>query len=168
MSSLMNGGLPTWLGLHLLNTEERGARTGTGTGWADPTRRSSWALSRPVQARSSPRGSSWNFALGPLHLCHFEVIIPMVKIGGSLCMDFQYFHLGPREFSIQAHWSLPPLGASSHMIGAPWLSCKMFSEAGPIRPGRSAWALCGPVQARSSPSGSSWHFALGPLHLCHF
>jgi hypothetical protein len=38
---------------------------------------------------------------------------------GSLCMNFRSFHLGPREFSIQAHWSLTPLEASSHMVGVP-------------------------------------------------
>jgi hypothetical protein len=34
-----------------------------------------------VWARLSPRGSSWHFALGPLHLCHFEVVIPAIKVG---------------------------------------------------------------------------------------
>jgi hypothetical protein len=73
-----------------------------------------------------------------LHLVHFGSLGPSIvgfghrylrdQVEGSLCMNFRSFHLGPREFSIQAHWSLPPLGASSHMVGAPWLSCKTFSE----------------------------------------
>jgi hypothetical protein len=73
--------------------------------WAGPVRtgRPTWAFSRPVRARSSPRGTSWHFALGPLHLCHFEVVIPVIKTERSLCMNFRSLHLGPREFSIQAH-----------------------------------------------------------------
>jgi hypothetical protein len=35
MASLVNGGLPTRLGFHKLNTEERGASTATRKGWAD-------------------------------------------------------------------------------------------------------------------------------------
>jgi hypothetical protein len=38
MASVANGGFSTRLGFHILNTEERGVRTGTETGWADPTR----------------------------------------------------------------------------------------------------------------------------------
>jgi hypothetical protein len=34
MASLANGSLPTWLGFHELNTEERAARTDTKVGWA--------------------------------------------------------------------------------------------------------------------------------------
>jgi hypothetical protein len=36
MASLANGGLPLRLGLHLLNTEQRGSRTATKMGWAGP------------------------------------------------------------------------------------------------------------------------------------
>jgi hypothetical protein len=51
-----------------------------------PTRtgRPAQALSRPVQARLPRHGSSWHFGLSPLDLCHFEVIIPAIKIGGLL------------------------------------------------------------------------------------
>jgi hypothetical protein len=36
------------------------------------------------------------------------------QVEGSLCMNFQPFRLSPRELSIQAHWSVPPLEASWH------------------------------------------------------
>jgi hypothetical protein len=42
------------------------------------------ALSRPVRAHLPPHGSSWHFELCPLDLCHFEVVIPVIKIGGLL------------------------------------------------------------------------------------
>jgi hypothetical protein len=41
------------------------------------------ALSGPVRAHLPPRGSSWHFGF-PLDLCHFEVVIPAVKIGALL------------------------------------------------------------------------------------
>jgi hypothetical protein len=115
MASLTNGGVPTRLGFHLLNTEERGGR-------------------EPAPERTGPTGLglSWP-GLGPVcstvHLLHFgSLALSIVGFGcrylhdqveGSLCMNFRSFHLGPREFSIQAHWSLPHLEASSHMVGAP-------------------------------------------------
>jgi hypothetical protein len=40
------------------------------------------ALSGPVQARLPPCGSSSHFGLSPIDLCHFEVVIPAIKIGG--------------------------------------------------------------------------------------
>jgi hypothetical protein len=64
-----------------------------------------------------------------LHLLHFGSLGPSIvgfghrylcdQVEVSLCMNFLASHLDPREFSIQAHWSLPPLGANSHMVGAP-------------------------------------------------
>jgi hypothetical protein len=66
------------------------------------------ALSRPVRARLSLRNSSSHFVLSPLDLCHFEVVIPAIKIGGSSCMkselyvlvlgDDLSYHLGPCHF----------------------------------------------------------------------
>jgi hypothetical protein len=41
------------------------------------------------------------------------------KVEGPLCMNFRPFHLSPREFSIQEQWSLPPLEAPWHVVGAP-------------------------------------------------
>jgi hypothetical protein len=39
------------------------------------------ALFGTVRAHLPPRGSSWHFGLSPLDLCHFEVVIPAIKIG---------------------------------------------------------------------------------------
>jgi hypothetical protein len=75
-----NGCLHTRLGLHLLNTVQRGTRTTTKVGWAGPNGPTGLSLFWAVRARSSPHGSSWHFALGPLHLCHFEVIITAIKL----------------------------------------------------------------------------------------
>jgi hypothetical protein len=116
---LFLGGLHTRLWLSLLNTEERGTRTDAKRGWAGPNGPAGLGPSR--------------LGFGPIrstvHLLHFGLLSPSIvgfgrrylhdQVEGSLCMNFQPFHLGPRDFSIQAHWSLPPLGASSHMVGAP-------------------------------------------------
>jgi hypothetical protein len=117
MASLANGGFPLRLGLHLLNTEERGTFEWAGLG---------------------PSGLSFGSIFSTVHLLHFGSLAPWIvgfgrrylcdQVEGSLCMNFQSFHLGPREFSIQAHRSLPPLEASSHMVRAPWFSCKTFSK----------------------------------------
>jgi hypothetical protein len=80
MTSLANGDLPTRLGFHELNTE-RGARTGTSTGWADPTRLTGLD---PFSAGSSPFFSPrliLTFCTWPPHLCHFELVIHAIKIG---------------------------------------------------------------------------------------
>jgi hypothetical protein len=61
-----------------------------------------------VWARLSPRGSSWHFALGPLHLCHFEVVIPAIKVGGLLVWSSN-FTSSPQGWSVIPPWSLPPL-----------------------------------------------------------
>jgi hypothetical protein len=42
------------------------------------------ALSGPVRAHLRPCSSSWHFGLFRLDLCHFEVVIPAIKIGGLL------------------------------------------------------------------------------------
>jgi hypothetical protein len=107
------------LGLCLLNTKERGTRIGAGRGWA--------GLNGPAVLGPSRLG------FGPIrsmvHLLHFGLLSPSIvgfgrrylrdKGEGSLCMNFQPFHLGPQEFYIRAHWSLPPLEASWHMVRAP-------------------------------------------------
>jgi hypothetical protein len=52
--------------------------------WADPTRS---AVPGPFWVGSGPsfsHHSSSHFALGPLHLRHFEVVIPAINIGGLL------------------------------------------------------------------------------------
>jgi hypothetical protein len=105
--------------LHLLNTEERRARTATKRGWAGPNGPAGLGLS----------GLGFGPTFSTVHLLHFGSLAPSIvgfgrlylrnQVEGFLCMNFQPFHLGPREFSIQAHWSLPPLEASSHMFGAP-------------------------------------------------
>jgi hypothetical protein len=115
MASLANGSFPTCLGFHLLNTEERGRE--------------------PTLERARPVGlglSRLSFApdCSILHLLHFGSLGPSIvdfgrcylcdQVEGSLCMNFWSFYLGVREFSIQAHWSLPPLGASLHTVGAPY------------------------------------------------
>jgi hypothetical protein len=119
MASLTNGGLSTQLGFHELKTEQRGVRTSARRGWAD-------------QPRPAGPGLSWP-SFGPifsmLHLLHFGSLGPSIvgfgrhylhdQVEGSLGMNFRSFHLGPQEFSIQAHWSLPALEASSHTVGAP-------------------------------------------------
>jgi hypothetical protein len=107
------------LGLRLLNTEERGTRTGARRGWAGPN----------GPAGLGPSGLSFGpirstvhllrFGLFPLQLWALDVVISTIKTEGSLCMNFRSFHLGPQKFSIQAHWSLPPLEASWHVVGVP-------------------------------------------------
>jgi hypothetical protein len=119
MASLANGGLPTHLGFHVLHTEERGARTDTRTGWAG----------RHGLAVLGLSGLNFDPICSTLHLLHFGSLAPSIvgfgrrylcnQVEGSLCMNFQSFHLGPRELCIQAHWSLPPLEESSHMVKAP-------------------------------------------------
>jgi hypothetical protein len=115
-------------GLHLLNTEQRGSRTTTKMGWADPNGLTGlglfWASSGPF---FSPR-LILTFCTWPPSFVSFWGHHHCDQVDGSLCMNFQSFHLGPREFSVQAHWSLPPLEASWHVVGAPWLSCKTFFE----------------------------------------
>jgi hypothetical protein len=116
---MANGGLPLRLGFHELNTEERGSQTDTRTGWAGP----------PGPAILGPSGLSFGPICSTVHLLHFGSLAPSIvgfgcrylrdQVEGSLCMNFQPFHLGPQEFSIQAHWSLPPLEASWHMVRAP-------------------------------------------------
>jgi hypothetical protein len=116
---LANGGLHTRLGLHLLNTKQRGTRTATKVGWVGPN--------RPYGLGPSRLGFSPNFSM--VHLLHFGSLSPSIvgfgrrylcdQVEGCLCMNFQPFHLGPWEFSIQAHWSFPPLEASWHMVRAP-------------------------------------------------
>jgi hypothetical protein len=107
------------LGFHELNTKERGSKTDTRTGWV--------GLPRPVGL--GPSGLGFGSICSTVHLFHFGSSAASIvgfgrrylrdQVEGSLCMNFQPFHLGPREFSIQAHWSLTPLEASSHMVGAP-------------------------------------------------
>jgi hypothetical protein len=119
MAFLANGGLPTRLGLRLLNTEERGTRTGARRGWA--------SLNGPSSL--GPSGLGFIPIHSMVHLLHFGLLSPSIvgfgrrylrdKVEGSLYMNFQPFHLGPREFSIQAHLSLPPLEASWHVVEAP-------------------------------------------------
>jgi hypothetical protein len=58
MASLMNGGFHTRLGLHLLNTEERGCEPAPERIGPMRPGRPAWAFSGPVQARSFSRGSS--------------------------------------------------------------------------------------------------------------
>jgi hypothetical protein len=119
MVSLANGRFPLRLGLHELNTEQRGTRSAAETGWTCPNGPTGLGL---FWAGSCPFFSLrliLIFCTWPLHLCHFEVIITAIKTKGSLCMNFRSFHLNPREFSTQAHWSLPPLEASWHVVGAP-------------------------------------------------
>jgi hypothetical protein len=118
----------TWLGLHPLNTEERGTQTTARRGWAGPN--------GPASLGSS--GLSFGPTFSTVHLLQFGSLAPSIvgfgrrylrdQVEGFLCMNFQPFHLSPREFSIQGHWSLPPLEASWHVVGAPWLTCKTFSE----------------------------------------
>jgi hypothetical protein len=119
MVFLANGGYHTRLGLHLFNTEQRGTRTNTRRGWAGPN--------GPVGL--GPSGLGFGPICSTVHLLHFGLLSPSIvgfgrrylrdQVEGSLCTNFHPFHLGPREFSIQAHWSLPPLKASWHMVGAP-------------------------------------------------
>jgi hypothetical protein len=63
---------------------QRVGRTGPKTPLAGPNGPAGQAVSRPVLAHLPPRGSSWHFGLCPLDLCHFEVVIPAIKIGGLL------------------------------------------------------------------------------------
>jgi hypothetical protein len=117
--SLVYGGLPLRLGFHELNTEERGSQIDTRTGWAGPL----------GLAGLGPSGLDCGPVCSTVHLLHFVSLAPSIvdfgrrylrdQVEGSLCMNFQPFHLGPREFSIQAHWSLPRLEESLHMVGAP-------------------------------------------------
>jgi hypothetical protein len=103
MASLANGGLPLRLGLHLLNTEERGARTAARRGCAGPNE----------PAVLGPSGLGFGPICSTVHLLHFGSLAPSIvgfgrrylrdQVEGSLCMNFQPFHLYPREFSIQAH-----------------------------------------------------------------
>jgi hypothetical protein len=116
---LANGGLHTRLGLHLFNTEQRGTLTSTKRGWA--------GLNGP--ASLGPSGLGFSRIRSTVHLLHFGLLSPSIvgfgrrylrnKVEVCLWMNFQPFHRGPREFSIQAHWSLPPLEASWHMVGSP-------------------------------------------------
>jgi hypothetical protein len=118
MASQANGGFPTRLGLHLLNTKERGLQTFTRRRWVDRPGPAGLALSWP----------GFDPSFSTLHLLHFGSLGPSIvgfgyrylrdQVEIPLCMNFRSFHLSPREFSIQAHWSLPPLGASSPMVGA--------------------------------------------------
>jgi hypothetical protein len=119
MASLANGGLLMRLGFHLLNTEERGALTATRWGWAGRHGLAGLGLS----------GLGFGPYFSVLHILHFGSWAPSIvgfgrhylrdQVEGSLCMNFRPFHIDPREFSIQAHWPLPPLEAISHMVGAP-------------------------------------------------
>jgi hypothetical protein len=61
MASLTNGGLPTRLEFHELNNEERGARTGTRTGWAG----------RHRSAGLGPSGLGFGPVCSTVHLLHF-------------------------------------------------------------------------------------------------
>jgi hypothetical protein len=119
MAFLANGDFHTRLGLHLFNIEQRGTRTGARRGWA--------GSNGPVGM--GPSGLGFGLIRSTVHLLLFGLLSPSIvpfgrrylhdQVEGSLCTNFQPFHLGPREFSIQAHWSLPPLMASWHMVGAP-------------------------------------------------
>jgi hypothetical protein len=68
---LANGGLHTRLGLHLLNTEQRGTRIATKVGWAGPNGQTglglSWAGSGPVLLPAAH--------LDILHLAPFVCVI---------------------------------------------------------------------------------------------
>jgi hypothetical protein len=74
-----------------------------------------WAVLGPVSAAT-------------LHLFHFGSFAPSIvdygrrcpsdQVEGSLCMNFRSIHLGPQEFSIEPHWSLPPLEESLHTVKA--------------------------------------------------
>jgi hypothetical protein len=114
MASLVNGGFSTRLGFHVFNTED-------------------WGREPPPEGAGptglGPSGLGFSSVCSTVHLLHLGSFAPSIvgfgrlylrdQVEGSLCMNFQPFHLGPREFSIQAYWSLPPLGVSSHMVGAP-------------------------------------------------
>jgi hypothetical protein len=72
-----------------LQIDRDGARSKGGPNRAKPPRpvrtgRPAQALSGPVRAHIPPHGSSWHFGLCPLDLCHFEVVILTIKIGGLL------------------------------------------------------------------------------------
>jgi hypothetical protein len=119
MASLANGSFLTWLGFHVLNTKERGSQTATRRGWAGRHWPTALGLS----------GLGFGPICSMLYLLHFGSLPTSIvdfgrrylrdQVEGSLYMNFRSFHLGPREFSIQAHCSLPPLEASLHTVGAP-------------------------------------------------
>jgi hypothetical protein len=92
MLNLMNGGFPTRLGLHLLNTEERVSQTASRPS--------------PFLARFRPsllHGPSLRLRSLAPSIVGFGRCYLHGQVEGSLCMNFCSFHLGPREFSIQAH-----------------------------------------------------------------
>jgi hypothetical protein len=82
-----------------MSTEEglcqRGPRTEAKRAWVDPIGRLAQPVFGPVRARLSPHDSSSHFALGPLHLGHFEVVIPAIKIGG-FSHEVRTLRLSPR------------------------------------------------------------------------
>jgi hypothetical protein len=70
MASLANGRFPLRLGLHELNTEQRGTRSATETGWTCPNGPTGLGL---FWAGSGPFFSLrliLIFCTWPLHLCH--------------------------------------------------------------------------------------------------
>jgi hypothetical protein len=115
MASLANGRLHTRLGFHVLNTEERGV----ANRYQNELGRLAWAFLGSASAQFSPRSISCILDHWPPSIVGFGRHYLHDQVEGSLCMNFWSFHLGPREFSIQAQWSLPPLEASSHMVRAP-------------------------------------------------
>jgi hypothetical protein len=115
MVSLVNGGFSTRLGFHVVNTEERGRELTPERGMAVSMGWPAWAFLGSVSAQLYPCSISCTLDHWPIQLWALDIIISATKLR-ILCMNFRSFHLGPREFSIQARWSLPPFGASSHMV----------------------------------------------------
>jgi hypothetical protein len=80
MASLMNGGFPTRLGFHILNTEERGCEPAPErarpVGLGRPTR----ALLSSVSAQFAPRSISCTLDHWPLQLWALDVVIFAVKL----------------------------------------------------------------------------------------
>jgi hypothetical protein len=80
MVSLVNGGFPMRLGLHLLNTEERGRKPTPERVGSVGLGRPAWAFLGSVSAQFSPRSISCILDQWALQLWTLDVVISTTKL----------------------------------------------------------------------------------------
>ena len=110
--------LPKQLGFREFITEERRWRTEAKRRWAGRPGPAGLAHFRPGSSPSFATCCFLHFGVFPPSDMGFGRHYLRDQVKGCLCMIFRSFHLGPRRFFFKAHWSLPPLESSSHMVGA--------------------------------------------------